>query len=362
MLTIAATNVNTAFQQLCQFFNDPHNRENGKLIQSESRNGKVLRVRGPVCIEYYYPHQRVLFNRARDCNPFFHVYESLWMLAGRNDLASLTTYVKDFGKYSDDGETLHGAYGYRWRKYFGYDQLDWIIEELTADPSTRRCVLQMWDGGRTERMTRWDSESQTELFTDNWEAVGGTGDLYVATHGGKDVPCNLCAVFEVVEDKLNMTVYNRSNDTILGMLGANAVHFSFLQEYVAQSAGYDLGSYFQISSNCHVYIEQHNVADYLDGVGDPVNYPVKSDLVPLVEYQSRFDREVTALLENNDTYVEERFLSSVAQPMMLAHRHHKERDYVRAIEAAERIASADWRRASIAWLSKRESLYLAKKS
>lgn len=35
----------------------------------------------------------------------------------------------------------------RWRKFFGYDQLDWIVEELTANPDTRRCVLSMWDPG-----------------------------------------------------------------------------------------------------------------------------------------------------------------------------------------------------------------------
>ncbi|MGK3946522.1 thymidylate synthase, partial [Streptomyces caeruleatus] len=69
--------------------------------------------------------------------------EALWMLNGNNNLDYLLWFNSKFGEYSDDGETLHGAYGHRWRQYFGYDQLEWIIDELTNNPASRRCVLQM---------------------------------------------------------------------------------------------------------------------------------------------------------------------------------------------------------------------------
>ena len=48
-------------------------------------------------------------------------------------------------EYSDDGITLQGAYGFRWREHFGGDQLSVIIERLRNDNTDRRCVLQMWD-------------------------------------------------------------------------------------------------------------------------------------------------------------------------------------------------------------------------
>src|SRR4051812_37796218 len=61
-----------------------------RLLQSEgvpreSRYGPVLEHPEPVTTVYRKPWQRVLFDEVRDANPFFHFFESLWMLGGRND-------------------------------------------------------------------------------------------------------------------------------------------------------------------------------------------------------------------------------------------------------------------------------------
>ena len=53
----------------------------------------------------------------------------------------------------------------------------------------------------------------------------------------KDLPCNTHVYFSIREGFLDMTVCNRSNDLIWGCCGANAVHMSFLQEYVATMWG-----------------------------------------------------------------------------------------------------------------------------
>lgn len=111
-------------------------------VQRPSRNGDVLQIDEPVTITYRKPTRRVLFNPVRDANPFFHVYEALWMLAGRNDVAPLTYYNSRMREFSDDGETLNGAYGYRWREA---NQLDIIVDHLKVDPTSRRAVLQMWN-------------------------------------------------------------------------------------------------------------------------------------------------------------------------------------------------------------------------
>src|SRR3990170_4411256 len=70
-----------------------------------SRVGECLMVEEPVIVSYDQPRERVLFNQARDANPFFHLYESLWMLAGRNDVASLAYYNSKISQYSDDEKT-----------------------------------------------------------------------------------------------------------------------------------------------------------------------------------------------------------------------------------------------------------------
>src|SRR5262249_11634251 len=139
--------------------------------------GTVLVIDEPVTITYTHPRERVLFNTVRDANPFFHLYEALWMLAGRNDVAPLSYYNSRMKEFSDDGKTLNGAYGYRWRNARGReygsgltivmvddptlptgkrpvcadlsvgscDQLDTLVNHLRADPTSRRAVLQMWN-------------------------------------------------------------------------------------------------------------------------------------------------------------------------------------------------------------------------
>jgi hypothetical protein len=195
-------------------------------IQRSSRFGDVLQLPDVVTTVYDRPWERVVFWPERDANPFFHLYESLWMLAGRNDLASLTRYVKSFSQFSDDGKTLRGAYGFRWRQFFSRDQLAVIVSQLRDNENDRRCVLQMWDTDR-------DLGQQK-----------------------KDLPCNLIATFQVnTVGELELVVFCRSNDIVWGAYGANAVHFSFLHEFMAAAIGVPQGRYTQISVNWHGYLK-----------------------------------------------------------------------------------------------------------
>lgn len=325
-------NINHAFIDLINKV-----RESDPKIQS-SRNGDVLRVYDePVIITYLHPTERVLFNETRDCNPFFHLYESIWMLAGKNTVSNLVKYTPRMSTYSDDGVTLHGAYGYRWRNYFGYDQLELVIEELNTNPDSRRGVVQMWDAN----------------------------DLKTARGGGLDVPCNTQMLFEIQNDKLNMTVFNRSNDLIWGMLGANAVHFSYVQHYVANALNRKVGVYNQISNNLHIY---KDIWDRYKGLSDLsltqeelVAMDAKTPDLFNPDLRFTFDKEVKRLVEDGDAYCNNLFLRTVASPMILAWRHHKERQYDKAIESIERVNDESWKFVGKRWLEKRRDNYLAKR-
>lgn len=217
MIVIQARNVHQAFAKTMNLL-----RTDGVFRQS--RNGSVTMFKQPVVTQYEFPMERVIFWPQRDANPFFHIYESLWMLDGRNDVAGVARYAKQMAEYSDDGETLRGAYGHRWRKHFEFDQLEQIIAQLKANHNDRRAVLSMFDAKH---------------------------DL---GHNTKDIPCNISATFQIgVDGRLDMMVFNRSNDIIWGAYGANAVHFSVLQEYIALNVGVHVGRYWQVSANFHAY-------------------------------------------------------------------------------------------------------------
>lgn len=221
MQSITARNVNTALPETLWWLHVAG-------VMEQSRNGPVRVAPEPFCITYQRPTERVLFNAVRDANPFFHFFEALWMLAGRDDVAFVAQFNKRMNTYSDDGIRLHGAYGRRWRR--PRDQLHAIINLLRADPLTRRAVLQIWDSAK---------------------------DLW--TQHSKDLPCNAQAFFDVRNGALNMMVCNRSNDAVWGLLGANAVHFSFLQEYIAAGVGVPVGVYRQFTNNLHIYTENEVV-------------------------------------------------------------------------------------------------------
>lgn len=334
MLIIEARNVHDALPTALAML-----AQGDHTVERDSRNGPVKMFDCPVTTVFEKPCERVLFHPLRDANPFFHLYESLWMLAGRNDVASVMYYVKRMYDFSDDGVTLHGAYGYRWLHTFGFDQLTQIIRALQADHNDRRCVLQMWDASQ---------------------------DL---GRRGKDVPCNTQAMFLInANGELDMTVLNRSNDIIMGAYGANAVHFSVLQEYMANCIGVPVGRYWQVSNNFHAYeadykkvediafegvtypygMKGHPFTPTVDVCVDVTPYPLMQTLPGSWQVDLKLYMEHGPVVGLNDP-----FFTRVVQPMHHAYRAHKAKNYEAALELASRIEATDWRKACVEWLTRR---------
>jgi thymidylate synthase len=170
--------------------------------KEETRNGPALVYPTPVTTVYRDPRQRVLFDAKRNANPFFHLYESLWMLAGRYDANGLNVFVSNFGqRFAELGGTVHGAYGQRWRAALGYDQLAVIIKRLQDNPSDRQCVLQMWDA------------------TDKPEALAGYRGYKDLTGDWKDRPCNTHVYFRVIPETgaLDMTILGCRSGKVHGV-------------------------------------------------------------------------------------------------------------------------------------------------
>lgn len=307
--------------------------------QRMSRNGAVRVFPMPVTTLYQRPTERVLFWEERDANPFFHFMESLWMLAGRDDVAFVEHYASNMGNFSDDGKTFNGAYGFRWRQRFGFDQLQLIAANLARNPDCRRQVLAMWDGFR---------------------------DLTVES---KDIPCNTHAYFQRgPEGELHMMVCNRSNDLVWGAYGANAVHFSVLQEVMAYMVGCPVGSYWQTSMNTHVY-DRH--FELCSGLADKAAMPPgtrtcpysdgKVEPHPVIQINpSQWFRDLDNFMNGGTLSFRDPFFESVAAPMRQAWEAHKARDYGQAINIASSIQASDWRVACVQWLHRRQQRWTSK--
>jgi thymidylate synthase len=348
MIVLKARNAHQALPEMMHQV-----QSNDKAVTRSSRNGPVIQFVEPFTIQYAKPTERVVFWPERDANPFFHLFESLWMLAGRNDVAYPARYSSNIGQFSDDGQTFHGAYGHRWRRHFQLtdemtgrsqpiDQLSTIAAALKANPEDRRQVLSMWDA---------------------------TVDL---GRQGKDLPCNLQIVFQRDHNgRLNMTVYNRSNDILWGALGANCVHMSYLQEYMAAAIGCEVGQYWQISANMHAYTELtpllkkclplddhcwpssgYKHTDPYEGAIEP--FPLVN--TPLAQWEGElrmFIDEPTAIGFRDP------FFRRVASPLAAAYVKFSDRSdphrFEHAFNALNSAANCDWRLAAFEWLTRREA-------
>lgn len=296
-------------------------------FQQETRNGPVLRMAGPVITHYKRPWERLCMDPKRDANHVFHLMETIWMLAGENDVSWLLPFNSNFEGYAEDDKLQHGAYGFRWRTHFGVDQIQEVLLELEK-PNTRRAVMAMWD-------------PKSDLGADK-----------------RDLPCNTHIYFEVLNDKLNMTVCCRSNDMIWGAYGANAVHFSMLQELLALELDVRVGNYYQISNNFHMYTQmgpglalmQNTPTDtecqYVSGMAQTL------PLLSASETIWDFIQDCEAMVNQPSPKLTTFFMRRVARPLRAAYLARKQGLEWRIL--LDDVPDCDWLLAFRMWAARRE--------
>lgn len=334
MQTLRVRNVQDALPEAVRYVNE--GLKHGWVVPQDSRNGKVFRSDMPVTTLYDRPRERVIFHPERDANPFFHFMEGLWMIGGRNDVDWITQFNKSFAQFSDDGETFHGAYGARWRGWFdGIDQVESVAEILRKNTLDRRAVIQMWD-------------STQDLGRD-----------------GKDFPCNLIICVSVsVHGHLDMMVTCRSNDIVWGAYGANAVHMSMLQEYIAAAVGVPTGRYWQVSYNWHAYENTFEMVKNLDektppGLVSDYNPYKNFEPYPMVTVDHKtWMQDLHVFLEDGPIIgFRDSFFRRVAVPIYQSWMAKEDKDdkyrYQKALEIIDQCAAPDWKLACQEWLQRR---------
>lgn len=226
--------------------------------------GKKIKELRPVIIEFHNPYNRVTFLKGRVINPFFQLLESMWILAGRSDVASLTPYNKSIAQFSDDGVYFNAPYGERLRSWdkndsLGHiinpiDQLVDVIRKLQEDPDTRQAIAVIYN----PRFDHVDNET-------------------------KDRPCNMLLEFKLRDGKLDLTVVNRSNDLHWGTFGANLCQFSTILEAMATWLEVEVGTYYQQTDSLHIYLEDYGAKETDKIVQADQSYESVADLQDTME-------------------------------------------------------------------------------
>lgn len=212
-----------------------------KGAKTGSRNGAAVFL-NDVEIELYDPRARHLKLEGRKSNIFQLIAETLWVMAGKDELYPyLTHFLPRAPNYSDDGLTWRGAYGPR---LHAFDQLQGVVDTFLNDGmNTRRATVFIHDPAK-------DAPSVIR------STIGTT----------RDTPCNLMMLFYTDADgRFVARTIQRSGDAIFGAGSINLFEFSFIQEMVLscinsglarlhpEYAPLDLGSYRHSTVNFHLY-------------------------------------------------------------------------------------------------------------
>lgn len=165
------------------------------------------------------------------------IAEQIWFVSGtRKPEIFLRDYTKIWDDFTNPGDVVTVAYGYRWRKHFGRDQLGSLVKLLEKDPSSRHGVIVTWDPGS--------------------DGLGGIGK--------SNVPCPYSFTVNIIGGRLNLMNIVRSNDMILGF-PHDVAGFALLQAMLAQKLGVKPGVYTHSIGNAHIYDIHYDAAKELIG-------------------------------------------------------------------------------------------------
>lgn len=153
--------------------------------------------------------------------------ELLWFISGSTNVRWLQENgVSIWNEWADESGELGPVYGYQWRSWPAadgrhIDQLAQVIEQLKANPDSRRHVVSAWNVGSLDEMALQ--------------------------------PCHTLFQFWVGNGKLSCQMYQRSADVFLGV-PFNIASYALLTHMVAQVCGFEVGDFIITFGDAHLYL------------------------------------------------------------------------------------------------------------
>jgi len=126
---------------------------------------------------------------------------------------------------TDKVKELGPVYGSQWRNFNGVDQIEWVIQEIIRNPTSRRLIVTAWNPPEISKMAL--------------------------------PPCHTLFQFSVQRDRLSCQLYQRSADLFLGS-PFNIASYALLTHIIAQITGYRAGDFVYTLGDAHIY---HNHFD-----------------------------------------------------------------------------------------------------
>lgn len=209
---IETDNIDSAFEYWYGMLSDMNMNE-------DSRDGDVIGEIINAITVIDNPTNNIMKNKTRNLSMKYAIGEMLWYMSGQPLLKEIQKYGKGWDRMSDDGIHVNSNYGWCISRKYGFDQWEFVKEELTKNPNSRRAVIHIKEASNKE---------------------------------SKDVNCTVSLQFFIREGKLYMTTYMRSNDLWFGF-PYDVFQFTCMQILMSMELELELGTYTHIAGSLHLY-------------------------------------------------------------------------------------------------------------
>ncbi|MBL9144110.1 MAG: thymidylate synthase [Verrucomicrobiaceae bacterium] len=238
-------------QIVAESLDDLFSRVFERLLSSKTRvratRGETIERIG-VLLKLKNPRARLSRTESRG-KVFSALGELLWYLSGSNKMEHIAYYLKKYRDEAEDDGTVWGAYGPRLVSLHGkHNQIQNVCELLKINRTSRRAVVQLFDGG-------------------------DIANPHLLECRKKEIPCTCTLQFLVRKDRLHMFTSMRSNDAYFG-LQHDVFAFTMMQELVARAIGIELGSYHHFVGSLHLYDRDFQAAGKFMDEGWQANLPM----------------------------------------------------------------------------------------
>ncbi len=155
------------------------------------------------------------------------IYELLWFLRGDTNVRYLQEHgVTIWNEWADEQGELGPVYGAQWRSWPApdgqtIDQISRAVEEIRAQPDSRRLIVSAWNPAELDRM--------------------------------KLPPCHCLFQFYVADGRLSCQLYQRSADLFLGV-PFNIASYALLTLMFAQVCALQPGEFIHTFGDVHLYL------------------------------------------------------------------------------------------------------------
>lgn len=175
----------------------------------------------------------------RSTVPGIGAVEACQLLGGVSRPETVIAVGPQFANYTEDDGKFHGSYGTR-----TMGQYQVMVDRLRKDPESRQAVITIWNPERDMLEKK------------------------------RDYPCTILHQFRIRKNKLNMSVYMRSNDVWLGA-AYDFFQFTRVQIAMASILGVEPGTYAHHVGSLHIYESNFTAAEDLHyTAGAPSRIPV----------------------------------------------------------------------------------------